>query len=127
MTSPAPAAVAASAATAVTGRVELDPKIAANVAPDDTVFVLARAVDGPRMPLAVQRFRAAELPRAFRLDDSMSMAPGMKLSATPKVVVEARVSKSGNAITQPGDVRGASAPVTPGATDVRIVIGDVVP
>ncbi len=124
---PAPAAVAASAATAVTGRVELDPKIAAKVAPDDTVFVLARAVDGPRMPLAVQRFRAAELPRAFRLDDSMSMAPGMKLSTTPKVVVEARVSRSGNAITQPGDVRGTSAPVAPGAADLRIVIGDVVP
>lgn len=123
-TAPTPAA---STAMAVTGRVELDPKIASKVAPDDTVFVLARAVEGPRMPLAVQRFRAAELPRGFRLDDSMSMAPGMKLSTTPKIVVEARVSRSGNAITQPGDVRGASAPLAPGAADIRIVIGDVVP
>ena len=124
---PAPAGSAAASTIAVTGRVELDPKIAGKVGPDDTVFVLARAVEGPRMPLAVQRFRAAELPRAFRLDDSMSMAPGMKLSTTPKVVVEARVSKSGNAITQPGDVRGVSAPLAPGAADVRVVIGDVVP
>jgi cytochrome c-type biogenesis protein CcmH len=55
------------------------------------------------------------------------MVPEMKLSTTPSVVVEARVSKSGNAITQPGDVRGASAPLAPGASDVRIVIGEVVP
>jgi cytochrome c-type biogenesis protein CcmH len=114
-------------APALTGRVELDPKIASRVAPDDTVFVLARAAEGPRMPLAVQRFRAAELPRAFRLDDSMSMAPGVTISATPRVIVEARVSKSGNAITQSGDVRGVSTPVMPGASDLRIVIGDVVP
>lgn len=130
---PAPATVAKAgaptnaAASAVSGRVELDPKLAARVAPDDTVFVLARAAEGPRMPLAVQRFRAAELPRAFRLDDSMSMAPGMTLSAMPKVIVEARVSKSGNAITQPGDLRGTAGPLAPGANDLRIVIGDVVP
>jgi len=122
-----PGATAAAAASAVSGRVELDPKLAARVAPDDTVFVLARAAEGPRMPLAVQRFRAAELPRAFRLDDSMSMAPGMTLSAMPKVIIEARVSKSGNAITQPGDMRGTAGPLAPGASDVRIVIGDVVP
>ena len=122
---PAPPVVAA--ASAVTGRVELDPKVASRVAPDDTVFVLARAAEGPRMPLAVQRFRAAELPRAFRLDDSMSMAPRMTISTMPRVIVEARVSKSGNAITQPGDVRGVSVPVAPGATDLHVVIGEVVP
>jgi cytochrome c-type biogenesis protein CcmH len=122
-----PAPPAAAAAAALTGRIELDPKVASRVAPDDTVFVLARAAEGPRMPLAVQRFRAAELPRAFRLDDSMSMAPGMTISGTPRVIVEARVSKSGNAITQSGDVRGVSAPIAPGTVDLRVVIGDVVP
>ena len=114
-------------ASTLAGRIELDPKIASRVAPDDTVFVLARAAEGPRMPLAVQRFRAAELPRAFRLDDSMSMAPGMTISATPRVIVEARVSKSGNAITQSGDVRGVSAPVAPGTANIRVVIGEAVP
>lgn len=123
----APPPSVANAASALTGRVELDPKITARVAPDDAVFVLARAVDGPRMPLAVQRFRAAELPRAFRLDDSMSMAPGMAISTAPRVIVEARVSKSGNAITQSGDLRGVSAPIAPGASDLRIVIGEIVP
>ena len=123
----APAPAPASPAAALTGRVELDPKLAARVAPDDTVFVLARAAEGPRMPLAVQKFRAAELPRAFRLDDSMAMAPGMTVSSRGSVVVEARVSKSGNAITQPGDVRGVTAPVPPGTGDLRIVIGEVVP
>jgi len=121
------AAPGAAAGPALTGRIELDPKLAARVAPDDTVFVLARAAEGPRMPLAVQKFRAAELPRAFRLDDSMAMAPGMTVSSRPSVVVEARVSKSGNAITQPGDVRGTTAPVAPGTGDLRIVIGEVVP
>jgi cytochrome c-type biogenesis protein CcmH len=114
-------------AGALSGRVELDPKLAARVAPDDTVFILARAVEGPRMPLAVVRARVADLPKAFRLDDSMSMAPGVKLSTTPSVVVEARVSKSGNAITQPGDLRGVSGPVAPGKSDMRIVIGEIVP
>jgi cytochrome c-type biogenesis protein CcmH len=114
-------------AGALSGRVELDPKLAARVAPDDTVFILARGVEGPRMPLAVVRARVADLPKAFRLDDSMSMAPGVKLSTTPSVVVEARVSKSGNAITQPGDLRGVSGPVAPGKSDMRIVIGEIVP
>ena len=122
-----PAPAASPAGAAISGRVELDPKIASRVAPDDTVFVLARAVDGPRMPLAVQRFRAAELPRAFRLDDSMAMSPAMSLSTVPRVIVEARVSKSGNAITQSGDVRGVSPPVATGTSELRVVIGDVVP
>lgn len=78
-------------------------------APGDTVFVFARAVSGPPMPLAIARFPASELPRTVRLDDSMAMAPGMRLSGFPEVTVVARISKSGNAQPQPGDLQGESA------------------
>ena len=111
---------------ALAGRIELDPKIAPRVAPDDTVFVLARSADGGRVPLAVTRMRARELPAAFHLDDSMGMIPEAKLSATPRVVVEARVSKSGNAKAGSGDLRGVSTPVVPGDANVHVVIGEVV-
>ncbi|HVR94239.1 MAG TPA: c-type cytochrome biogenesis protein CcmI, partial [Casimicrobiaceae bacterium] len=83
--------------------------------------------EGPRMPLAVLRIPAKELPRDFSLDDSMSMAPGVKLSAAPSVIVEARISKSGNALPQSGDLFGRSAPLKPGAAGVRITIDQVVP
>jgi len=109
------------------GRIEIDPKIAAKAAPDDTDFVLARAADGGRIPLAVTRMRARDLPAAFHLDDSMGMMPEMKLSTTPRVFVEARVSKTGNAKASAGDLRGTSAPVVPGDSNVRIVINEVVP
>ncbi len=91
------------------------------------MFIFARAVDGPRMPLAVLRIPARELPAEFKLDDSMGMAPGVKLSTTPAVVVEARISKSGNALPQPGDLFGRSATLKPGATNVSIRIDQQVP
>jgi cytochrome c-type biogenesis protein CcmH len=125
----APAATPAVAPVAATiaGRVDIAPDLAAKVALSDTVFIYARAVDGPRMPLAVLRVPARELPKQFRLDDSMGMAPGVKLSNAAAVIVEARISKSGNALPQPGDLSGKSAPVKPGANDVNITIDQVVP
>jgi cytochrome c-type biogenesis protein CcmH len=107
------------------GTVSLAPQLKANAAPDDTVFVFARAVDGPAMPLAVARTRVRDLPYRFQLDDSMAMTPAMKLSAFPKVVVTARVSKSGNAAPQPGDLQGASAPVANDAGAVDVVINEI--
>ena len=116
----------ASGAT-IAGRVDIAPALASKVALSDTVFIFARAIDGPRMPLAVLRVPARELPKDFRLDDSMGMAPGAKLSAAQAVVVEARVSKSGNALPQSGDLAGKSVTVKPGASGVRVVIDSVVP
>ncbi|MDX1655669.1 MAG: c-type cytochrome biogenesis protein CcmI, partial [Candidatus Competibacteraceae bacterium] len=87
----------ADAGAALRVRVELDPQLAARVAPDDTVFVLARAEGGPRAPLAVVRRQAGELPLELSLDDSMAMVPEMRLSSFPRVVVAALVSKSGSA------------------------------
>lgn len=116
----------APAAGALTGVVSLDPALASQVAPQDTVFVIARPAAGGRMPLAVVRTTVAELPYRFRLDDSMAMAGGEKLSAQPRVVVAARVSRSGNAAPQKGDIEGVSAPVAPGATGVRVVMARVI-
>jgi cytochrome c-type biogenesis protein CcmH len=93
---------------------------------DDIVFIYARAAQGPAMPLAVLRRRARELPVEFALDDSMAMAPGMAISAHPRVVVSARVSRSGNAKPEPGDLQGASAPVANDARGVDVVIDAVV-
>jgi len=106
----------------VSGVVTLAPELAGKVAPGDTVFIFARAAEGPRMPLAILRRRGSDLPVQFSLDDSMAMAPQMKLSAFPRVVIGARVSKSANASPQPGDLQGSSAPISVGARSVSVVI-----
>ena len=108
------------------GTVTLAAKVKAQAAPDDTVFIFARAAEGPPMPLAIVRKRVRDLPVSFALDDSMAMAPGMRLSGFPRVVVGARVSKSGQATPQPGDLQGSSAPVANDARGVSVVIDSVV-
>lgn len=79
------------------------------------------------MPLAIVRRPVGDWPAAFTLDDSMAMAPNLKLSGFAQVVVSARISRSGNATPQPGDLIGQSAPVAPGAQGLRIVIDAVQP
>lgn len=117
---------AAASATSLQGVVTLDPALAGKVSPTDTLFVLARPANGPRMPLAVARVTVAQLPYRFTLDDSMAMAPGATISSHAQVVVAARVSKSGNAITQKGDIEGTSEPVAPGANGLKIVLKRIV-
>lgn len=122
---PPPPAVASGAS--VSGAVRLDASLASRVTATDTLFIFARVPDGPRMPLAILRAGAGELPRAFELTDAMGMGAGPKLSGAPSVVIEARVSRSGSAAPQPGDLVGTSAPVAPGARGVAVVINRVVP
>ena len=121
-TSSAPAAAAA-----IQGVVTLAPALAAKVAPGDTLFIFARAAQGPRMPLAILKRQASELPLKFTLDDSSAMSKEMTLSKAPQVTVQARISRSGNAMPQPGDLLGQVGPVAPGATGLTITIDSVQP
>jgi cytochrome c-type biogenesis protein CcmH len=125
----APAAPAAPSASggSVAGRVEIDPKLAARMAPGDKLLIYARNAEGSRMPLAIAQGSAADLPKTFTLTDAMAMTPAQTISMAKSVVIEARISKGGTAMAQSGDLQGSSKPLSPGATNVRIVIDQVVP
>ncbi|HLO65190.1 MAG TPA: c-type cytochrome biogenesis protein CcmI [Azonexus sp.] len=113
-------------AAKVSGTVELDPKLRSAIKPGDTLFVFARAVNGPKMPVAMLRAKAGEMPMTFALDDSMAMAPQFKLSSVGQVVIGARISKSGDALARAGDLEGMSSPVSAGAGNVKIIINSIV-
>jgi len=129
---PAPTALAPGPGS-LQGRVEVERSLAGRLQPDDTVFVVARTLDdqgrptGP--PVAVLRARGADLPLAFTLDDRMAMSPAARLSAVPsdtRIVVIARVSRSGEAAARAGDLQGASAPARPGASGLHVLLDTVV-
>ncbi len=117
---------AAAAGAEVSGTVSLAPSLVGKLPPDATVFIFAKAAQGPKMPLAIVRKQVKDLPVAFTLTDAMAMSPQMKLSGFAEVVVGARVSLSGQATSQPGDWQGQSATVKLGATGLRIDIRDAV-
>ncbi|WP_050985690.1 c-type cytochrome biogenesis protein CcmI/CycH [Rubrivivax gelatinosus] len=123
--SSAAGAVAAAGAT-ITGRVELAPALRERIAPGDTVFVFARPADGSRMPLAIVKRTAGELPFEFTLDDSQAMTQEMRLSTQKNVIVGVRVSKTGDAMPKAGDLQGTSQPVAVGSKGVRLVIDETV-
>ncbi len=123
----AAAAASAVAAVSVSGEVSLSAELAARVGPGDTLFVFARAAPGPRMPLAILRQPAGAAVVPFKLDDSMAMEPNLRLSRFSQVVIGARISKTGNATPQPGDLVGQSAAVAPGVSGLRVVIDRVQP
>lgn len=103
-----PAATAAPARNALTVNLAIDPALAARM-PEASVFVIARVPGGPPMPVAVEKHPLRALPDAIVLDDADGPMPTQKLSALREVEVLARVSASGNAMRQPGDVE--STPV----------------
>lgn len=123
---PAPGAQALAGA-AVSGTVTLSPAMAAKTRPDDTVFIYARAAEGGmRMPLAIQRRQVKDLPITFTLDDSSAMSPATRISGVSSVVVSARVSRSGQATPQPGDVAGQSGTVAVGASGIQVELREEV-
>ncbi len=122
-TAAAPAAPGAS----VSGKVSVAPALAQKVSPSDTIFIYARAETGPRMPLAIMRKKASELPVDFTLDDNSAMAPNFRLSNFAKVMVLARISRSGNAAAQSGDLEGSIGPVATGSSKLSVKIDRVLP
>ncbi len=125
---PAAGGTVAAAATGATvsGTVSLAPALAKQVKPDDTLFIFARAPEGSRMPLAILKKQVKDLPFNFSLDDSLAMSPAAKLSGVPQVVITARISPSGNAMPQPGDLSGQTESVRVGASGLKLEIRDVV-
>jgi cytochrome c-type biogenesis protein CcmH len=111
----------------VGGTVSLSPNLTSKAKPDDALFIFARPVGGAKMPLAVVRGQVKDLPKTFSLDDTMAMTPMMRLSNFTEVTIEARISKSGAAMPQSGDLQGSSGTVKIGANGLNIVIDKVVP
>jgi cytochrome c-type biogenesis protein CcmH len=127
---PAPVAQATSteASTAkVAGVVSLSPDLAGKVAPSDTVYIFAKAAQGPPMPLAAFRAQVKDLPIKFDLDDSMAPTPMAHLSDFSQVIVGARISKSGDPMPQSGDLQGVSNVVPVGSSGLQVKINSVVP
>ena len=111
----------------ISGSVSISNAVASIASPNDTLFIYARAETGPKMPLAILRLKADDLPATFTLTDEMAMTPAMKLSSFPNVVIEARISKSGQAVPASGDLQGLSEPVKIGDNNVAIVIDSRIP
>lgn len=91
--------------------VSLSPELQAATRPEHTVFIYAQALSGPQMPLAIVRKQVSDLPLTVNLNDSMAMMPAMKLSRFEQVKLIARISKSGKATQEPGDLIGVIEPV----------------
>lgn len=118
---------AESLSLSISGTVAISDTVSSSVNPSDTLFIYARAETGPKMPLAILRLKASDLPTAFTLTDEMAMTPAMKLSSFPNVVIEARISKSGQAVPSSGDLQGLSNPVKVGDNNVAIIIDSRIP
>ncbi|OQW38010.1 MAG: hypothetical protein A4E19_11510 [Nitrospira sp. SG-bin1] len=107
---------------AITGKVVLGPSLANKASLPDTLFVFAKDVAGPPMPVSIVRASKKDLPFTFRLDDSTSPMPSRKLSDIDTVVIVARLSKSGKAMPESGDLEGMSQPIKPGTENITVVI-----
>lgn len=115
------------AGAAIRVKVRVDKAVAGKFSPGDTLYVFAKALQGPPMPLAVVKRRAGELPVAIELDDSQSMMPQRPLSSVQEIVVSARISRHGSPDLQPGDLEAVAVPVRQGGQPqaVELVIQSV--
>jgi cytochrome c-type biogenesis protein CcmH len=107
---------------AIRGTVTMSPSLASKGSATDTLFVFAREMSGPPMPVAIVRATKRDLPFTFQLDDSTSPMPSRKLSSAGPVVIVARLSKSGQAMPQSGDLEGTSQPIQSGVDGITVVI-----
>jgi len=124
---PTKATPAAASGLNVTGQVNLSASLKSKASPNDVVFIYATPANGDRMPLAIFKTTVSQLPLNFTLDDSTAMTPDRKLSAAGEVMVKVRVSKSGNAMPQSGDLSGSLGPVKVGAKGLKLEIKDQIP
>ena len=119
--------VASVSGVEVTIDVSLADELKASAKAGDIVFIYAQALSGPKMPLAIERKKVSDLPLTVTLNDAMAMMPAMKLSSFPQVKLLARISTSGNAMQQPGDLIGVVESVSiDDKTHHKIVINGTV-
>jgi hypothetical protein len=122
-----PAQSLPAAGTAVSGEVTLAAGLSAKASPGETLFIVAKSVDSPGMPVAVYRGNVGSWPLKFTLDDTQSMMPGRNLSSAGRVTVEARISQNGQAIPSPGDLQGTTGIINPSDhKPLKIVIDKVI-
>ena len=126
-TSAQPPSAASAVPARISGRVSLAPELAAQTSPGDTVFIYATPAQGGRMPLAIVRTTVAALPFDFVLDDSQAMGPQTKLSSAGEVVLKARISKTGQAMPQPGEFGVSIGPIKNQTNQVSLVIRGPMP
>jgi cytochrome c-type biogenesis protein CcmH len=117
---------ASTASAGVSGEVELDAALKAKALPTDIVMVIAR-LPGTRMPMAVLRVPASQLPLKFTLDDSLAMNPESLISNAAQVEVEVRISKTGLAMPEPGDLLSKAQIVKVGSKGLKLRVDRVRP
>jgi hypothetical protein len=111
----------------ISGEVSLAAGLSAKAADGETLFIVAKSVDSPGVPVAVVRGAVGAWPVRFTLDDSKSMFPGRNLSSAGHVTIEARISKSGQALPASGDLLGSTGPVNPADhAPLKILIDGIV-
>ncbi|WP_430407660.1 c-type cytochrome biogenesis protein CcmI/CycH [Hydrogenophaga sp.] len=118
---------AATPTTGISGRVEIAPELRSRLQPGDTLYITARPPQGPRLPLAVLRLSASAEPVAFTLSDDQAMAPDHRISDHAQVVVEARISRSGDAMPKAGDLVGRTGAIANSEQGLRVLVAGVVP
>jgi hypothetical protein len=104
---------AAGPAVAVSGEVTLAAGLAAKATAGEALFIVAKSVDAPGIPVAVFRGSVGNWPLKFTLDDSQAMMPGRNLSSAGRVTIEARISQKGQPLPAAGDLQGSSGVINP--------------
>jgi len=120
----APKATIISSAKTISGQIELASDLKSKVKQGDTVMVIARQV-GERMPVAVLKIPVAQFPMSFVLNDALAMNPNAPLSKLTEVSIEVRISKTGMAKPETGDLISAAKTIKVGAENVRLLVDQV--
>jgi cytochrome c-type biogenesis protein CcmH len=125
----APSVVHAQGAPSIEVTIDITPELRSKAGPDQVVFVFAKAVQGPRAPLAAVKLKVKELPATVLLDDSKAMAPMFRLSKFKNIWVSARISQSGRPMKGSGDLEGVTPVITlaQGKQSVTVTINHIVP
>lgn len=111
----------------INGKVEIKPTLKGKIPPDATLFLFAKALEGGGAPVAAIRASAKNLPLEFELNDSMAMDPNNRLTSHKEVTLTARISLTGQAMANSGDLEGTLTPVKVGTKNLELVIDTVRP